>query len=45
MTIVTTDRALQAVAARALDLVEDGATVGLGSGHAASTSSRGSASA
>jgi ribose 5-phosphate isomerase A len=29
------DRALEAVAARALDLIEDGARVGLGSGHAA----------
>lgn len=37
MTIVTDDRALQAVAACALELLEDGAKVGLGSGHAAST--------
>jgi ribose 5-phosphate isomerase A len=37
MTIGPDARALQAVAARALDLVEDGATVGLGSGHAAAT--------
>jgi ribose 5-phosphate isomerase A len=37
MTSGGNDRALEAVALRALDLVEDGATVGLGSGHAAAT--------
>jgi ribose 5-phosphate isomerase A len=37
MTIGTNDRALEAVALRALELVEDGAAVGLGSGHAAAT--------
>jgi len=35
MTGGSDERALRAVAARALDLVEDGARVGLGSGHAA----------
>lgn len=36
MTAAGDDRALEAVVARALDLVADGARVGLGSGHAAS---------
>ena len=35
MTGTSDDRAVAAVAARALDLIEDGARVGLGSGHAA----------
>jgi len=37
MTSGTDERALQAVAARALDLIGDGARVGLGSGRAAAT--------
>lgn len=37
MTTGTDDPGLQAVAVRALDLVTDGAMVGLGSGHAAAT--------
>src|SRR5437879_13113490 len=37
MTSGTGERALQAVAARALDLIGDGARVGLGSGRAAAT--------
>lgn len=37
LTSGTDDRALQAVAAPALDLVEDGHMVGLGSCHAAAT--------
>lgn len=35
MSVASDDRALEAVAAHALDLIEDGARVGLGSGHAA----------